>query len=68
MREREILDLVDRGLSNKEIAERLSIELSTVKNHVHNVLDKLQVRRRSDAVAFVRRREASTIHAVVERN
>jgi DNA-binding NarL/FixJ family response regulator len=54
-RELEILDLIDQGLSNKEIARRLTIELSTVKNHVHNILDKLNVSRRSEAAA--RRRE-----------
>ena len=52
-REREILVLVDRGLTNREIAGRLCIELSTVKNHVHNILEKLQVRRRSEAAALV---------------
>ena len=54
-REREIVQLVDRGLSNKEIARELQIELTTVKNHVHNILDKLHVRRRADAAARVRR-------------
>jgi two-component system nitrate/nitrite response regulator NarL len=53
-RELEILDLIDQGLSNKEIARRLTIELSTVKNHVHNILDKLNVTRRSEAAARVR--------------
>src|SRR5439155_3862772 len=53
-REREILALIDRGLSNKEIAVRLSVEVTTVKNHVHNILDKLQVSRRNEAAAFVR--------------
>jgi two-component system, NarL family, nitrate/nitrite response regulator NarL len=53
-RELEIVELIDRGLSNKEIARRLSIELATVKNHVHNILEKLQVRRRTEAVARVR--------------
>lgn len=47
-REREIVELIQRGLSNKEIALRLRIELATVKKHVHNVLGKLQVRRRLD--------------------
>jgi DNA-binding NarL/FixJ family response regulator len=53
-RELEVVDLIAEGLSNKEIANRLRIELPTVKNHVHNLLDKLQVRRRADAVAQVR--------------
>jgi two-component system, NarL family, nitrate/nitrite response regulator NarL len=53
-RELEVVHLIGDGLSNKEIAGRLHVELSTVKNHVHNVLDKLQVRRRADAVARVR--------------
>lgn len=53
-RELEILDLIDQGLSNKEIARRLTIELSTVKNHVHNILDKLNVSRRAEAAARAR--------------
>lgn len=51
VREREVLRLVDAGLSNKEIAARLNIEVSTVKNHVHNVLDKLHVTSRMQAAA-----------------
>jgi DNA-binding NarL/FixJ family response regulator len=53
-RQREILALIDEGLSNKEIARRLSIELATVKNHVHNILEKLEVTRRAEAAALVR--------------
>jgi DNA-binding NarL/FixJ family response regulator len=53
-REVEILDLIARGLSNKEIAYELHIEVPTVKNHVHNILEKLQVRRRTAAVAQAR--------------
>lgn len=49
-REEEVLALVARGLSNKEIAHRLGIRTATVKNHVHAVLTKLGVRRRRDAV------------------
>src|SRR3954466_3626963 len=39
-RQWEILRLIDEGLSNKEIAQRLYIEVPTVKNHIHNILDK----------------------------
>jgi DNA-binding NarL/FixJ family response regulator len=54
VREREILALIDGGLSNKEIARKLSIEVRTVKNHVHNLLEKLRVHRRGEAVALLR--------------
>ena len=53
-REREILGLIDQGMSNKEIADRLFIEVRTVKNHVHNLLEKLSVRRRGEAAAVLR--------------
>lgn len=46
-RERQIASLVEDGLSNKEIARSLSISLPTVKNHVHNILHKLQIDKRS---------------------
>lgn len=59
LREREILDLIDAGLSNKQIALELSIQLSTVKNHVHNILEKLQVERRAEAAAVVHGRTRS---------
>jgi two-component system nitrate/nitrite response regulator NarL len=54
IRERQIVQLIARGLSNKEIATRLFIEVATVKNHVHNILEKLGVSRRLDAVARLR--------------
>lgn len=47
-RETEIARLIQDELSNKEIAKRLSIEVATVKNHVHNLLEKLKSRRRSE--------------------
>jgi two-component system nitrate/nitrite response regulator NarL len=47
-REIEVVALIQRRLTNKQIARTLSISLSTVKNHVHNVLRKLQVERRAD--------------------
>ena len=50
-REREILQLVSRGASNKEIATALNIASGTVKNHIHNTLDKLHAQNRAQAVA-----------------
>ena len=60
-REREILALVVQGLSNKEIAARLNIEVATVKNHVHSVLIKLHVHSRGEAAERVRRGSRSRI-------
>jgi two-component system, NarL family, nitrate/nitrite response regulator NarL len=54
VRECEILELIEFGLSNKEIARKLRIEVGTVKNHVHNILEKLNVRRRNQAAHRVR--------------
>jgi DNA-binding NarL/FixJ family response regulator len=53
-REQQIVELIAEGLSNKEIGRRLYIEVATVKNHVHNILEKLQVSRRGEAVARLR--------------
>jgi len=52
-RETEIALLIDEGLANKEIASRLGIAPQTVKNHVHNLLQKLGARGRNDAAARV---------------
>ena len=49
-REREVLVLLNDGFSNKEIATQLFIEVCTVKNHVHHILDKLHVSSRAQAV------------------
>jgi DNA-binding CsgD family transcriptional regulator len=53
-REGEVLALAEEGRSNKEIARHLRISSATVKNHIHNILQKLQVGRRGEAVARLR--------------
>ena len=50
-RELEVLRLIAKGLSNREISERLFLALSTVKGHTRIIFDKLQVQRRTEAVA-----------------
>ncbi len=49
-REVEVLELLAQRQSNKQIAKRLSVSIFTVKNHVHNILEKLEVESRIDAV------------------
>lgn len=53
-REREVLALIAQGLSNQEIADRLTTSLKTARNHVSNILNKLQVADRSSAIARAR--------------
>jgi DNA-binding NarL/FixJ family response regulator len=53
-RELQVARLIDCGLTNKEIGRRLGIETATVKNHVHNMCEKLQVHRRAAATARLR--------------
>ena len=54
-REAEVMALIDDGLSNQQIARRLCIEVPTVKNHVHSILDKLGASSRSEAAARARK-------------
>jgi DNA-binding NarL/FixJ family response regulator len=60
-RELEIVELLDKGLSNKEIARQLGIRTATVKNHVHNILSKLNVNRRGEAAAIMHGRLSSPV-------
>jgi DNA-binding NarL/FixJ family response regulator len=73
LRELEVISLMNAGHSNKEIARRLSIEASTAKNHVQNILQKLNVHRRGQAAAKLRvlirerlepRRSRSSLQAI----
>ena len=54
-REREVIELIGEGLSNKEIAQRLNIAAHTVKSHVRNVMEKLALHTRLQIAAYVRR-------------
>jgi DNA-binding CsgD family transcriptional regulator len=51
-RENEILRWVAAGLQNKEIAQRLGISLATVRNHIHNILEKLEVHSKLEAISL----------------
>jgi DNA-binding NarL/FixJ family response regulator len=55
-RERDVLELIGLGLSNREIAERLFLAEKTVKNYVTSVLAKLGMQRRTQAAAWIARR------------
>ncbi|MGE0579000.1 MAG: LuxR C-terminal-related transcriptional regulator [Reyranella sp.] len=64
-REVEVIELIDRGWSNKRIARQLGISAATVKNHVHKILEKLQVRRRAEAAAAMRSIGAASARSMV---
>jgi DNA-binding NarL/FixJ family response regulator len=57
IRERQIVDLLGEGLSNKEIAAQLHVAVHTVKSHVHNILEKLSLHTRLEIAAYARRAE-----------
>lgn len=52
-RELEVLQYISQGLTNQEIAARLVVEVGTVKNHVHNILEKLNVSNREAAASYL---------------
>lgn len=52
-RELEVLELIDEGLTNQAIADKLVIEVGTVKNHVHSILRKLDASSREEAAAHL---------------
>jgi DNA-binding NarL/FixJ family response regulator len=53
-RELQIAHLIENGLTNKQIARQLGIVAATVKNHVHNMCEKLKVHRRGEVAARTR--------------
>lgn len=62
-RQQEILDLIGQGRTNKEIGRHLGISSATVKNHVHHLLERLSVHRRTQALAMVHGRPEGAIRA-----
>jgi DNA-binding NarL/FixJ family response regulator len=58
-REREVLDLIGQGLTNRQIGERMYLAEKTVKNYVSGLLAKMGMERRTEAAVFVARREAA---------
>ena len=58
--ERKILDLIAEGKTNKEIAKEIFLSDKTVKNYVSSILSKLNLRRRSEAAAFIARKHPQT--------
>lgn len=63
LREQQIVSLLAKGMSNKRIAQKLNIEVSTVKNHVHNLLVKLDVKSRCQVIPLF---QLSAGHSLVE--
>jgi DNA-binding NarL/FixJ family response regulator len=61
-REKEVIELIAEGLSNKQIATRLNLAVETVKSHVHNILEKLQLHTRLE-IAHYRHRSGPTSHS-----
>jgi len=61
-REVEVARLIGRGLANKEIASELNLSVATIKHHVHNLLNKLRLQRRSQLLRGILDRPAWLIH------
>jgi DNA-binding NarL/FixJ family response regulator len=57
-REREVIELIAEGLSNKQIAVRLNLAVDTIKSHVHNILEKLQLHTRLEIASYRHSRSA----------
>ncbi len=60
-REREVVELIAEGLSNKEIAQRLHVATHTVKSHVHNIMEKLALHSRLEIAAYIHTEATSKV-------
>jgi two-component system nitrate/nitrite response regulator NarL len=63
-REQEVLAMLTKGLSNREISHLLHITVATTKNHVHNILEKLEVSTRAEASAWAWPDDPQGCHSV----
>jgi DNA-binding NarL/FixJ family response regulator len=52
-REKQVLQWIAKGLTNREISSRLSLSESTIENHIHHIYKKLKISNRAQAVAYV---------------
>lgn len=59
-REREVVELIAAGMSNKDVANRLHLSTHTVRSHVHNILEKLALRSRLEIAAYIHAHDAAT--------
>ena len=66
-RELEVLKLVAQGLTNREIADQLYISENTVKNHVRNILEKLHLHSRMEAVVYAVREKLLDLDDTIDR-
>ena len=66
-REIEVLQELSDGITNQEIANRLYISENTVKNHIHNILEKLSLNNRREAIDFARKNGLITVSRKIER-
>jgi DNA-binding NarL/FixJ family response regulator len=64
LRERQVVQFISDGLSNKEIAAQMNISMCTVKSHVHSILEKLHVSSRIDVINYLSRRHRSATRFV----
>ena len=61
-REKEVIELIAEGLTNKEIGQKLYISPHTIKSHVHNILEKLTLHSRLQIAKYAHDKESSAIN------
>lgn len=67
-REREVLRYIARGLTNRQIARQLVVSVATIQNHVHSILEKLEVSNRTMAVVVAQHRDLLSVEKIDDLN